>query len=154
MEDDLLLYSKLRGNSCMRKTNLLLRWTSIFSLLLGVCLLAAGICTAVSSHSAAAADIRGVMDIYLDRLLTTSAIRSFGGQDMMLAAITVVFGVIYLLLGVAGLTNRRLLATVISAALIILLVIASMRAGYSLLISADFLLLVLYFIGSLHTARR
>ncbi|MCH4070695.1 MAG: hypothetical protein LKE91_06955 [Lachnospiraceae bacterium] len=94
------------------------------------------------------------MDIYLDRLLTTSAIRSFGGQDMMLAAITVVFGVIYLLLGVAGLTNRRLLATVISAALIILLVIASMRAGYSLLISADFLLLVLYFIGSLHTARR
>ncbi|MDD6789111.1 MAG: hypothetical protein PUE04_03270 [Lachnospira sp.] len=138
----------------MRKTNLLLRWTSIFSVLLGILLLAGGICTALSSRSAAATDFRGVLDIYLDRLLTWDAIRSFGGQDMMLASIMVVFGVIYLLLGVSGLTNRRLLSTVISAALIVLLVITSMRTGYSLLISADFLLMILYFIGSLHVSRR
>lgn len=138
----------------MRKTNLLLRWTSIFSVLLGIVLLASGICTALYSRSASAADIRAILDIYLDRLLTWSAIRSFGGQDMMLAAITVVFGVIYLLLGVSGLTNRRLLSTVISAALLVLLVITSMRTGYSLLISADVLLMILYFLGSLHVARR
>ena len=138
----------------MRKTNLLLRWTSIFSIILGVVLLAAGICTALASRSAQLTDLRGMLVIYLNRLLTWTAIQSFGGQDMMLAVITVVFGVIYLLLGVSGLTGRRFLSGIISAALIILLVIASMRAGFSLLISADFLLLILYLIGSLSASHR
>jgi hypothetical protein len=138
---------------CMRKTNLLLRWTSVFSILLGVVLLAAGICTALSSRSADLTDVLGILEIYLNRLLTWTAVLSFGGSDMTLAAITVVFGIIYLLLGVSGLTGRRFLSSVIALALIVLLVIASMRAGFSLLISADFLLLVLYLIGSLSVRR-
>lgn len=138
----------------MRKTNLLLRSTALLSLLAGVVFLIAALFTAMSSHSVQMAELSGRLQIYLDRTLTWEAAKIFGTTDLWLAVFSAVFGVSYLLLGVSGLTARKQLGAVLSAVLIVLLVLAAFRTGLSLLISADFLLLILYLIGSLSVGRR